>query len=114
MPPGTEAPVPPPRNPTTNRVRPGMITNRGQPYWVRLIPRTTTPRAKMPTTTRTTPSAVLEPPPRGRTGRGEVVTGGGGTAVAAANGAASSVSTFSMGGSSGLGEAAGAAGFGLD
>src|SRR5258708_26917911 len=83
MPPGTEAPAPPPTNPTTSNVRPGTITNKGQPYWVRSTPRTTTPRAKMPTTTRTTPRAALEPPPRGRTGEGEVVKGGGAAVITA-------------------------------
>src|ERR1700694_2633824 len=106
MPPGAEPPTPPPTNPTTSRVRPGTITNKGHPYWVRSTPRTTTPRAKMPTTTRTTPRAALEPPPRGRTGCGEVVTYGGGVAIAVAGAAGSAGSTFSKGTSGG---AAGAA-----
>src|ERR1700674_1621354 len=78
MPPGTEAPTPPPRKPTTRRVRPGMITNKGQPYCVRSTPNRTTPRANRPTTTRTTPSAALDPPPRAREGCDAYVTGGGG------------------------------------
>src|ERR1700694_1408261 len=97
MPPGAEPPTPPPTNPTTRRVRPGTITNKGQPYWVRSTPKTTTPRAKMPTTTRTTPRAALEPPPRGRTGWGELVAYGGAVAIAIGGEAGSSGSTFSMG-----------------
>src|SRR5258708_7125860 len=111
MPPGTEAPAPPPTNPTTSNVRPGTITNKGQPYWVRSTPRTTTPRAKMPTTTRTTPRAALEPPPRGRTGgEGEVVKGGGAaviTAVGEAGSAGSAGSAFSTGTSAAGGGASG-------
>src|SRR5216683_4103198 len=110
MPPGTEAPAPPPTNPTTSNVRPGTITNKGQPYWVRSTPRTTTPSAKMPTTTRTTPRAALEPPPRGRTGEGEVVKGGGAaviTAVGEAGSAGSAGSAFSTGTSAASGGASG-------
>src|ERR1700687_1033177 len=106
MPPGTEAPTPPPTNPTTRRVRPGTITNKGQPYWVRSTPRTTTPRAKMPTTTRTTPRAALEPPPRGRTGWGELVTYSGGVAIAIAAEEGSTGSIFSTGASVGADSAA--------
>src|SRR5258708_16600244 len=89
MAPGTEAPAPPPTNPTTSNVRPGTITNKGQPYWVRATPRTTTPRAKMPTTTRTTPRAPLEPPPRGRTGGAEAAKCGGAAVITAVGEAAS-------------------------
>src|SRR3981081_2238648 len=89
MPPGTDAPEPPPRNPTTSNVRPGTITNRGQPYWVRSTPKSTMPRANRPTTTRTTPRAPLDPPPRGRGGRGIAVMGTGGGAASASGRAGS-------------------------
>src|SRR5712671_7990227 len=82
MPPGMEAPCPPPTKPTTSSVRPGMMTNRGQPYWVRSMPNRTTPRANRPTTTSTIPSAPLDPPPGRRSAWAFGYTGG---AAAGAN-----------------------------
>src|SRR5215472_1276311 len=64
IPPGIVAPAPNDMNPTMRRVRPGRRMKSGQPFWVRSMPVSTMRRANSPTTTRTMPSAAVEPPLR--------------------------------------------------